>query len=211
MKTARQLLEAKGNKIFSVAPATLVYDALVSMSEHRIGALLVLDGETLAGVFSERDYAREVVLKGRTSKTTPVSEVMSTTVITVEPDQTVEECMNLMSGKRIRHLPVIHEGKVLGVLSIGDLVQATIEYQQFLIKQMESYIQGKAIFRDKATFSAKLSLWRKTIRVSPWPHWRTSSRWAPLPPSPPARAKVCSSGRSWPWHCWSPVAACHCG
>lgn len=142
MKTARQLLEAKGNRIYSVTPDTLVYDALVAMAEHRIGALLVLDGERLAGVFSERDYAREVVLKGKTSKTTPVKEVMSTTVITVAPDQTVEDCMGLMSGKRIRHLPVIHEGKVLGVLSIGDLVQATIEYQQFLIKQLESYIQG---------------------------------------------------------------------
>ncbi len=142
MKTARQLLEAKGNRIYSVSPDTLVYDAIVALSEHRIGALLVLDGERLAGVFSERDYAREVVLKGKTSKTTPVKEVMSTTVITVTPDQTVEECMGLMSGKRIRHLPVIQDGKVLGVLSIGDLVQATIEYQQFLIKQLESYIQG---------------------------------------------------------------------
>lgn len=142
MKTARQLLEAKGNRIYSVSPDTLVYDAIVALSEYRIGALLVLDGERLAGVFSERDYAREVVLKGKTSKTTPVKEVMSTTVITVTPDQTVEECMGLMSGKRIRHLPVIQDGKVLGVLSIGDLVQATIEYQQFLIKQLESYIQG---------------------------------------------------------------------
>ncbi|HEU4709343.1 MAG TPA: CBS domain-containing protein, partial [Methylophilaceae bacterium] len=94
------------------------------------------------GIFSERDYAREVVLKGRTSKTSTVSEVMSTKLITVTPDHTVEECMNLMSGKRIRHLPVLDNGKVVGILSIGDLVEETIAYQRFLIRQLESYIQG---------------------------------------------------------------------
>jgi CBS domain-containing protein len=142
MKTVRQLLETKGNRIYSVAPDTLIYDALLMMAEHRIGALLVMDGDQLAGIFSERDYAREVVLKGRTSKTSPVSEVMSTKLITVSCDHTVEECMNLMSGKRIRHLPVLEHGKVLGILSIGDLVQETINYQRFLINQLESYIQS---------------------------------------------------------------------
>ena len=142
MKTVRQLLETKGNKIYSVATDCLIYDALTMMAEHRIGALLVMDADHLAGIFSERDYAREVVLKGRTSKTSPVSEVMSTKLITVTCDHTVEECMNLMSGKRIRHLPVLHDDKVVGVLSIGDLVQETIAYQQFLIKQLESYIQS---------------------------------------------------------------------
>lgn len=142
MKTVRQLLETKGNKIYSVASDCLIYDALTMMAEHRIGALLVMDADHLAGIFSERDYAREVVLKGRTSKTSPVSEVMSTKLITVTCDHTVEECMNLMSGKRIRHLPVLHDDKVVGVLSIGDLVQETIAYQQFLIKQLESYIQS---------------------------------------------------------------------
>ena len=142
MKTVRQLLETKGNKIYSVASDCLIYDALTMMAEHRIGALLVMDADHLAGIFSERDYAREVVLKGRTSKTSPVSEVMSTKLITVTCDHTVEECINLMSGKRIRHLPVLHDDKVVGVLSIGDLVQETIAYQQFLIKQLESYIQS---------------------------------------------------------------------
>ena len=142
MKTVRQLLETKGNKIYSVASDCLIYDALTMMAEHRIGALLVMDADHLAGIFSERDYAREVVLKGRTSKTSPVSEVMSTKLITVTCDHTVEECMNLLSGKRIRHLPVLHDDKVVGVLSIGDLVQETIAYQQFLIKQLESYIQS---------------------------------------------------------------------
>ncbi|HZV61046.1 MAG TPA: CBS domain-containing protein [Methylophilaceae bacterium] len=142
MKTVRQLLETKGNKIYSVASDCLIYDALLMMAEHRIGALLVMDGDHLAGIFSERDYAREVVLKGRTSKTSSVSEVMSTKLITVTCDHTVEECMNLMSGKRIRHLPVLEKGKVLGILSIGDLVQETINYQRFLINQLESYIQS---------------------------------------------------------------------
>ena len=142
MKTAKQLLAAKGSQIFSIAPDTPIYDALVIMADKHIGALLVLDGERLAGIFSERDYAREVVLKGRNSKSTPVRDIMSTTVITVSPNDNVEDCMNLMSGKRIRHLPVIENDKVIGLLSIGDLVKETIEYQKFLIKQLESYIQG---------------------------------------------------------------------
>ena len=142
MKTVRQLLEAKGRNIYSVAPDTIIYDALKLMAENRIGALLVLEGRHLAGVFSERDYAREVALKGKTSRTTPVKDVMSTTVITVTPDHTVEDCMNLMSGKRIRHLPVVEDSVVIGVLSIGDLVKETIAYQEFLIRQLESYIQS---------------------------------------------------------------------
>lgn len=143
MKTVQQLLETKGNLILSVTPDTMVYDALVIMANHHIGALVVLENDGhLAGIFSERDYARAVVLKGKSSKTTRVSEVMSTTVITVRPDQLVDECMELMSGKRIRHLPVIENDRVVGVLSIGDLVKETIAYQQFLIQQLESYIQG---------------------------------------------------------------------
>lgn len=142
MKTVQQLLEIKGHRVFSVAPDSPVYDALLIMAENRVGALVVLEGEHLAGIFSERDYAREVALKGKTSRTTPVRDVMSITVITVSPEDTVESCMNLMSGKRIRHLPVVENGKVIGVLSIGDLVKETIAYQQFLIKQLESYIQS---------------------------------------------------------------------
>ena len=142
MKTVRQLLEAKGRQVYSVSPDTIIYDALKLMAENRIGALLVLEDQHLAGVFSERDYAREVVLKGKTSRTTPVKDVMSTTVITVTPDHTVEDCMNLMSGKRIRHLPVMEDNRVIGVLSIGDLVKETIAYQEFLIRQLESYIQS---------------------------------------------------------------------
>ena len=142
MKTIHQVLGAKALSIVSITPDTLIYDALVIMAEKHIGALLVLEGDHLAGIFSERDYAREVALKGKSSRTTPVKEVMSTTVITVSPRHTVEECMSLMSGKRIRHLPVIEDGKVTGILSIGDLVKETIAEQEALIKQLESYIQG---------------------------------------------------------------------
>lgn len=142
MKTVRQLLAVKGSGVLSIAPTQQVYDALVVMAEHKVGALVVLNGERLVGIFSERDYARSVALKGKTSKNTLVSEIMSSTVITVSPEQTVDECMSLMSGKRIRHLPVLDNGKLVGVLSIGDLVKETIEYQAFLIKQLESYIQS---------------------------------------------------------------------
>ncbi|BCM25997.1 CBS domain-containing protein [Methyloradius palustris] len=142
MKTVRQLLASKGHSTLSVSPESTVYDALSVMANHKIGALLVLSNDHLVGIFSERDYAREVVLKGRASRTTAVAEIMSKQVITVTPDNTVEDCMNLMSGKRIRHLPVVENNKVIGILSIGDLVKETIAYQQFLIQQLETYIQG---------------------------------------------------------------------
>lgn len=144
MKTVRQLLDAKGNSILSISSDATVYDALVIMAEKHIGALLIMDAGHLVGIFSERDYARSVVLKGKSSKDTPIKEVMTpgSLLITVDPGQTVEECLNLVSDKRIRHLPVLEDGRVVGVLSIGDLVKATIEYQQFLIQQLESYIHS---------------------------------------------------------------------
>jgi len=142
MKTVHQLLQSKGSYVISVPSDTTVYDALLIMAEKQIGAVAVMDGEHLAGIFSERDYAREVVLKGRTSKTTPVKDIMSSKVITVALDNTVEDCMNLITNKRIRHLPVLHNGKVTGILSIGDLVKETIAEQQLLIQQLESYIQS---------------------------------------------------------------------
>jgi CBS domain-containing protein len=142
MKTIHQVLSDKALSLVSITPDTLIYDALVIMAEKHIGALLVLEDDHLAGIFSERDYAREVVLKGRSSRTSHIKEVMTTNVITVSPKHTVEECMSMMSGKRIRHLPVVEDGKVIGVLSIGDLVKETIAEQEALIKQLESYIQG---------------------------------------------------------------------
>jgi CBS domain-containing protein len=144
MKTVRQLLDTKGSNILSVSPDSTVFEALVIMADNHVGALLVMEGTRLVGIFSERDYARNVILKGKSSKDTPIQEIMTpgALLITVTPTQSVEECLNLVSNKRIRHLPVIDQGRVVGVLSIGDLVKATIEYQQFLIKQLESYIQS---------------------------------------------------------------------
>jgi CBS domain-containing protein len=143
MKTIQQLLATKKHQeVISIAPHRPVFDALVVMAEYEIGALMVLEGEKLVGIFSERDYAREVVLKGKSSKTTAVSEVMTANVISVKLGDTVEQAMTVMTEKRIRHLPVLDNGKVVGMLSIGDLVKETIDYQQRLIKQLESYITG---------------------------------------------------------------------
>lgn len=143
MKTIHQLLDNKKHKeVISIAPHRPVYDALVVLAEYKIGALVVLNGDNLVGIFSERDYAREVILKGKSSKTTPISDVMTGNVISANLADTVEQAMTVMSEKRIRHLPVVENGKVVGMLSIGDLVKETIDYQQRLIKQLESYITG---------------------------------------------------------------------
>jgi len=144
MKTAGQLLQEMHHDILSTTPDATVYDALVIMAEKHVGALLVMNNGELVGIFSERDYARGIVLKGKSSRDTPVSEIMTpqACLITINPKHTVEECLNLISDKRIRHLPVLDGGKVVGVLSIGDLVKETIAYQRFLIDQLESYIKG---------------------------------------------------------------------
>ncbi len=143
MKTLQQILDGKKNKeVISIAPHRPVFDALVILAEYRIGALVVLESEKLVGIFSERDYAREVVLKGRSSKTTQISEVMTDKVLFGRTNDTVEQAMTLMSEKRIRHLPVVENDKVIGMLSIGDLVKETISYQQELIKQLQIYINS---------------------------------------------------------------------
>jgi CBS domain-containing protein len=140
MKTVHQLLKEKGSRVLTTTPDSTIYDALQIMAEMEVGALVVVDGDKLTGIFSERDYARNVVLKGRTSRVTPVREVMISQVITIAPTDTVEDCMNLMTNKRIRHLPVVNDGKLVGLLSIGDIVKETIAYQQFLIGELEKYI-----------------------------------------------------------------------
>lgn len=143
MKTIKQLLDTKKYKeVISIAPHRPVFDALVVLAEYKIGALVVLEGEKLVGIFSERDYAREVILQGKSSKTTPVNDVMTTGVITAKLTDTTEQAMSVMSEMRIRHLPVVDNGKVIGMLSIGDVVKETIDYQHRLIKQLESYITG---------------------------------------------------------------------
>ncbi|GLR14044.1 CBS domain-containing protein [Chitinimonas viridis] len=143
MKTARQLLQEKSRQaIFSVPPTATVYQALQLMAEKDIGAVLVMEGEKLTGIFSERDYARKVVLQGKTSAGTPIVDIMTKRVMFALPSQTVDECMAIMSEKRFRHLPVMDGDKVIGVLSITDLVREQIAEQQFLIEQLEQYIHG---------------------------------------------------------------------
>jgi len=143
MKTLQQLLDGKKYKeVISIAPHRPVFDALVILAEYKIGALIVLEGQNLVGIFSERDYAREVILKGRSSKTTSINEVMTSKVLTASPSDSVEHALSLMTEHRIRHLPVVVDEKVVGVLSIGDLVKETIAYQQELIKQLQSYIKS---------------------------------------------------------------------
>lgn len=142
MKNVIELLRVKGHQYWSVTPDTTVFDALKLMAEKNIGVLLVLEGDVLVGLLSERDYARKVILKGKSSKDTPVKEIMSEKVIYVEPEQTVEECMALMTDKRVRHLPVFEGDKLIGIISIGDVVKAIISEQEFIIEQLEHYISG---------------------------------------------------------------------
>ena len=143
MKTLLQVLNDKKHKeLISIAPNRPVFDALVILAEYKIGALAVMEDGKLVGIFSERDYAREVVLQGRSSKTTQIHEVMTSKIITGAPNDLVEKAMGIMSEKRFRHLPVVDGDKVLGMLSLGDLVNETIAHQQTLIKELEGYIRG---------------------------------------------------------------------
>lgn len=142
MTMLSQLLGAKGHEVFSVAPGASVLDAVRQMAERHIGALLVIEGGRLEGIVSERDYARKVVLSGRSSSTTAVREIMSSPVVTIGPDNTVDDAMRLMTDRRIRHLPVVRGSELLGVVSIGDLVKSVIEEQRHTIDDLRSYIQG---------------------------------------------------------------------
>ena len=140
LKSVRQVLKDKGFSVETIAPQASVYEALQKMANRELGALIVFEGGEICGLFSERDYARKVVLQGRFSKDTQVQEIMTRRVITVEPQQTVEACMVLMTDKHIRHLPVIEEGRLVGIVSIGDIVKAVIEAQRLTIEELETYI-----------------------------------------------------------------------
>ncbi|ADD29706.1 CBS domain-containing protein [Meiothermus ruber] len=140
--TVRQLLLAKGNKVHAISPEATVFEALERMAAHDVGALMVMKDDQLVGIFSERDYARKIILMGRISKDTRVGEVMTSDLITVTPEATVADCMNLMTDHHIRHLPVLEDGKLVGVISIGDVVKAIITQQEFMIAELESYITG---------------------------------------------------------------------
>jgi CBS domain-containing protein len=143
MKTVRELLQDKGYDIWSVAPDDSVYDALKLMADKNVGAVLVAEAGNLVGILSERDYARKVILKGKTSKDTPVREIMTEKVVYVRPDQTSDECMAVMTDKRVRHLPVIENGQLIGIISIGDVVKEIISHQEFMLEQLENYITGR--------------------------------------------------------------------
>ncbi len=142
MKTVAQVLQRKALAVLGIGPEDTVFDALRLMAEHDVGALLVMDGERLAGIFSERDYARKVILVGKASRDTLVREIMTVDVHVVSPANTVDECMALMSDLRVRHLPVVDGARVVGVISMRDAVRATIDDQRFQIQQLESYISG---------------------------------------------------------------------
>jgi len=142
MQTVQQLLRAKGGQVFSVAPTDSVRHAIEVMATHHVGALLVMDRGELVGIISERDYARKVILMNRSSQDTTVREIMTAPAVTVSSRASVHECMELMTARRFRHLPVIEGGRVVGVLSIGDLVKAVIEAQSAHIEQLERYIAG---------------------------------------------------------------------
>ena len=140
MQTVRQLLGSKSPEIHAVAPQDAVIDAIRLMAEKRIGAVLVMEGPLLAGILSERDYARKIVLQGRSSRDTPVRDIMTAEVVTVAPGDSIDHCMQLVTDRRIRHLPVVDGGEVIGVLSIGDLVKTVIELQRRDIDQLQRYI-----------------------------------------------------------------------
>lgn len=142
MSTVRDMLRSKGHDVWSIGCDVTVYEALKLMAEKNVGAVLVMDGGSLMGILSERDYARKVALHGKTATDTSVGEIMTERVVYVHPEQKTEECMALMTDKRVRHLPVLEEDQVVGVISIGDVVKAIISQQEFIIEQLEHYITG---------------------------------------------------------------------
>lgn len=149
MEKIREILEIKGKQIHSVSPDTTVYDALKLMAEKNIGAVLVLEGNKLRGIMSERDYARKVVLNGKFSKEVAVQEIMSSEILCIDPEQNISVTQAIMTKKRIRHLPVLDNGELIGLVSIGDIVNATLEDKTFMIEQLITYIKGVAILEKK--------------------------------------------------------------
>lgn len=143
MRFVADLLSTKGSDVWSVAPVTTVYEALEIMAEKNVGALVVLDGDRLVGIFSERDYARRLALQGKRSRETPVSEIMTQVIATVTRSHSVNHCMEVMTNQRVRHLPVLEDDKLVGVVSIGDVVFSVMSDQDTMIHQLEDYIQGK--------------------------------------------------------------------
>ena len=142
MTTIKQMLDKKGRDVHSISPDASVFDALKVMAQHDIGSLVVLESEKLVGIITERHYSREIVLKGKTSPATRVRDIMSTEVVCARPEQSVAECMSVMTARAVRHLPVLDQDQVVGIVSIGDMVKSVIDEQKFIIDQLEHYIHG---------------------------------------------------------------------
>jgi len=142
MITVKDILQTKGHNVISITPETTVYEALTIMADKNVGALVVLDGETVAGIMSERDYARKVILHGKSSREMPVREIMTSRVYYVHPEQNVQDCMVQMTDKHVRHLPVLEENRLVGIISIGDVVKTIMADQEYTIKLLENYITG---------------------------------------------------------------------
>jgi CBS domain-containing protein len=140
MRLVREILQSKGHDVWSIRPEASVFDAVKMLSERSVGALLVMEGEKMVGIITERDYARKVILAGKSSKQTQVKDIMTQRVLWVSPERTIEECMALMTDKKVRHLPVVENTQVVGIVSIGDLVKAIIAEQQVIIDQLQNYI-----------------------------------------------------------------------
>ena len=143
MRTIRDILQEKGFDVYAITPESTVYQALQLMAEKNVGALMVMTGDTVEGLISERDYARKIVLKGRFSRDVPVTEIMNREMVRIDPEEDVEGCMQLMTHKRERHLPVFANDRLIGIISIGDIVKAIIEHKEEIIEQLEDYIKGK--------------------------------------------------------------------
>ena len=142
MQTVKQLLDSKGTNYLAISPDSSVYEAIEMMAGNQVGSLLVMSNDKLKGIITERDYSRKIILKGKSSKNTSVSEIMAKNVLCAKPEQTVEQCMALMTDKHVRHLPVVDNNEIIGIISIGDLVKSIISEQKFMIEQLEHYISG---------------------------------------------------------------------
>jgi CBS domain-containing protein len=143
MRTVQDILQEKGAKVYTIAPNDTVYEALQLMADKNIGALMVVEGDHVAGLISERDYARKIILKGRFSRDVPIHDIMTVDMVRIGPDEDVESCMELMTNKRVRHLPVFEQERLIGIISIGDIVKAIIEHKEEIIAQLENYIKGR--------------------------------------------------------------------
>jgi CBS domain-containing protein len=143
MRSVKDILQEKGTQVYAISPDAKVYEALQLMADKNVGALMVMEGDRAVGLISERDYARKIVLKGKFSKDVPVHEIMTVDIVRIGPDRDVENCMELMTDNRVRHLPVFENNRLIGIISIGDIVKAIIEHKEEIIEQLENYIKGK--------------------------------------------------------------------